>query len=98
MTLADWRDIAVIIIVVCFFIQTLVVIVLVSILIKVAMELKVKMEAVLASTRSTMQNISGTATFVGDRVANPLIKGLGFVSGLKKTVRILSGFRRKKGR
>ncbi len=98
MTLADWRDIAVIILVVFFTVQTLVVIALVAILVKVAMELRDRMDTILASTQSTMQNISGTATFVGDKVASPIIKGISFAYGVKRTVGTLSGLGRKNGR
>lgn len=98
MSLADFRDIAVIALAVFFTVQTMVIIILVSFLIKLALEIRGKADAILTSTQATVQNINGTASFVGDKVASPIIKGISFATGVKRTVGTLAGLTRKNGR
>ncbi|MBI2863905.1 MAG: hypothetical protein HYX94_05020 [Chloroflexi bacterium] len=93
-----WRDLAIIVLALFFFVQTVVVIALVSILVKVAMDVRAKTDSILSTTQSTMQNISGTATFVGDKVASPLIKSISFAYGVRKGIGVLAGIGRKNGR
>ena len=98
MSLADLRDIAVIILAAFFIVQTVAVIVLAIILIKLMMEVRDKADSILMSTQRTVQGINGTANFVGDTVAKPIIRGISFASGVRRTVRALAGNSRRERR
>lgn len=54
---------------------------------------------VLASTRETVDNVTGTTRFVGDKVVTPIIRVISIVSGVRRGVAVFSGLtgRRRQG-
>lgn len=97
MTLADFRDWAIVILAAFVLVQTLLVIILVAVLIRLSLSLKTKAEPIFDMTRQTLGDVSGTTRFIADRVVKPVIGTVGFLVGARKMVGWLVGFRGRKG-
>ncbi len=91
MSMAEIRDIAIIVVGVLAIILILLMIALTALLL-------VKVGPILDSAKGTLSNVRGTSTFVSDMAVKPIVRTLGFASGVRKAVGvILSLTRRKKG-
>lgn len=51
----------------------------------------------LRSARQTVDSIRGTTSFVADTAVAPVIRVYGAVSGVRRFLSVLSGFRRRRG-
>jgi hypothetical protein len=51
----------------------------------------------LRSARQTVESIRGTTSFVADTAVAPVIRVYGAVTGVRRFLSVLSGFRRRRG-
>ena len=51
----------------------------------------------LTSARQTVQKVQGTASFVGESAASPIIRVYGIVAGTRRAIAVLSGLAGKGG-
>ena len=52
----------------------------------------------LRSARQTVDSIRGTTSFVADTAVAPVIRVYGIVSGVRRFLSVLSGFKKRRGR
>ena len=52
----------------------------------------------LRSARQTVDSIRGTTSFVADTAVAPVIRVYGMVSGVRRFLGVLSGFKKRRGR
>jgi hypothetical protein len=52
----------------------------------------------LRSARQTVDSIRGATSFVADTAVAPVIRVYGIVSGVRRFLSVLSGFRKRRGR
>lgn len=57
--------------------------------------LKNEIRPIIDSTQETVGTVRGTASFVGDHLAKPMIEASSYASGVRQAVRALRSFRRK---
>jgi hypothetical protein len=55
------------------------------------------MQPTLRSARQTVDSIRGTTSFVADTAVAPVIRVYGAVTGVRRFLSVLSGFRRRRG-
>lgn len=55
--------------------------------------LQEEVNPLLDTTRSTLKQVQGTATFIGENAVKPVVKVYGTVAGAKRAVGVLSGIR-----
>lgn len=84
MTLADIRDLAIIILAVIMAVQSLVMLVAGLVVIRVALGLRPQLEDILANVRRTAADIRGTVRFTGDQVVRPIIRTAAVIAGVRK--------------
>ena len=46
----------------------------------------------MTSARETVQKVQGTASFVGESAASPIIRVYGIVAGTRRAISVLGGF------
>jgi hypothetical protein len=46
---------------------------------------------ILSLSQDSVNNVNGTVRFAGDTVARPIIKGLSFIAGARRTISIFTG-------
>ncbi len=90
MTLAEIRDLAIIILAVIMTLQSLVMLVAGLVVIRVALGLKPRVEDILANAQRTAADIRGTVRFTSDQVARPIIRTLAVVAGVRKGSAVLA--------
>ncbi|MBI2303949.1 MAG: hypothetical protein HYU86_04290 [Chloroflexi bacterium] len=91
MTLAQLRDLAIVLFAILG-IFTLAVFLVLSLIIFD------RLRRILELGQSTMGNLQGTTSFVSELVVKPIIKGVSFVSGVRRGIGVIAGFSRRKGR
>jgi hypothetical protein len=52
----------------------------------------------LRSARQTVDGIRGTTSFVADTAVAPVIRVYGIVSGIRRFLSVITGFRKRRGR
>jgi gas vesicle protein len=55
-------------------------------------------QPVLRSARQTVDSIRGTTSFVADTAVAPVIRVYGIVSGVRRFLSVLTGFRKRRSR
>lgn len=81
MTLAELRDLAIIVLAVIMGIQSLVMLIAGLVVLRVALDLKPRVEDVLSNVQRTAADVRGTIRFTTDRVMRPVIRTAAIVAG-----------------
>ncbi len=97
--LADWRDIVIIaagmltlIAMLAILIVTIVLGLATRALIgKVRRMLSEEVSPLIGSAQQTVHNVRGTATFVGEKAAGPIIRVYGIVAGARRAAAVITG-------
>lgn len=92
---ATIRDIAIIILAIESIVIGALLVILVVQVYRLVRLLKNEIEPILDSTQETVGAVRGTATFVGDHLAKPMIEVSSYASGVRQAMRTLRSFRRK---
>ncbi|TAK27726.1 MAG: hypothetical protein EPO21_23630 [Chloroflexota bacterium] len=90
MTLADLRDIFIIIIGVLLVIQSLLLIVLIAVFIRLALALRKEIHPLIEAATGTVRNVQGTSLVFGETIVKPLIATSAFFAGVRRGVSVLS--------
>jgi len=90
MTLADIRDLAIIVLAVIMALQSLVMLVAGLVVIRVALDLRPRVEEILANAQRTAADIRGTVRFTTDQVARPVIRTVAVIAGVRKGTAVLA--------
>ncbi len=102
--LADWRDV-IIIAVGSLSIIAVVAILVVTVVIGFAMRalivrarrlLNDEVSPLIGSAQQTVHTVKGTATFVSEKAASPIIRVYGVVSGARRAVAVITGITRRR--
>lgn len=91
MTLQDVRDIAIVILALFGLVQLGLVVVVTLVVYKKVKPLITSAKQVLDTAQGAMNNVQGTAVFVSETAVSPLIRALGFVSGVKAAAGRMAG-------
>ncbi len=91
------RDWAIVVLAALAVVQTLLIIALVLVLLRVTLLIKGKIGPVLDSARDTLGNVQGTSSFVSDTLVKPIIKVTSFTTGVRKALAIITRLSRPKG-
>ncbi|MCH7698254.1 MAG: hypothetical protein IH865_04890 [Chloroflexi bacterium] len=102
--LADWRDVIVIavgsltlLVLVAILVFTVVLGLLArSLLGTVRRVLNDDVSPLISSARETVHTVKGTATFVSEKAASPIIRVYGVVSGARRAVAVITGITRRR--
>ncbi len=84
MTLAELRDLAIIILAVIMGIQSLVMLVAGLVVIRLALDLKPRLEELLTNAQRTAAEVRGTVRFTTDQLLRPVIRTAAVVSGVRR--------------
>ncbi len=90
MTLADIRDLAIIVLAVIMALQSLVMLVAGLVMIRTAASLKPRVEDILTNAQRTAADIRGTVRFTSDQVARPIIRTIAVIAGVRKGGAVLA--------
>lgn len=85
------RDVAIIILAMVALLQVLIILILAVMVYK-------KLSPVLDNVRVATNNVKGTTTFLSEAVVKPVIGMVGFAVGARRTLSVLTGFRKPRGR
>jgi hypothetical protein len=105
-TLADWRDITII---VCGFFFIILLILLItftfvlgtagrSLLSNIQNVLRTEVSPLLSSARQAVQNVRGTTTFVSESTVRPIIRTYGLIARFRRALAVLLGLVKRTGR
>ena len=89
-SLADIRDIVIIVVGVLLVIQSLLFIVLIAVLIRLALALRQELRPLIEAATGTVRAVQGTSVVVGESIARPLIATSAFFVGVRRGVSVLS--------
>jgi len=89
-SLADLRDIFIIIIGVLLVVQSIMLIVLIAVLIRLALALRQELRPLIIAATSAVRNVQGTSLVVGESIVKPLIATSAFFAGVRRGVSVLS--------
>ncbi|MBI2912081.1 MAG: hypothetical protein HYY05_08050 [Chloroflexi bacterium] len=99
MTLAGFRDVAIIVLATLAVVQTLLIIVLAVVLLRTTMLLRGKAADLLDRSTRTVGTVESTVSVVSDVVLKPLARMVGAVSGVRRVMAVLTGIsHRRRGR
>ena len=91
MTLQELRDIAIVVLTLFGLVQLGLMVVVTLVVYKKVAPLIDRVKQVLDTVQGTMNNVQGTAIFVSETAVSPLIRALGFVSGVKAAAGRMAG-------
>ncbi len=100
MSLADLRDIFIIIVGALLVVQTLLLIVLIIVLIRLARTLQREVHPLIETATAAVRNVQGTSLVMGETIVKPLIATSAFFAGVRRGASVLadSMLRRKETR
>lgn len=84
MTLAELRDLAIIVLAVIMGIQSLVMLIAGLVVLRVALGLKPRVEDVLTNAQRAAADVRGTIRFTTDRIIRPMIRTAAIVAGARR--------------
>ncbi len=90
MLLETLRDLAIIVLAVLALVQVLIVLIIAIMIYK-------KLSPVLDNVRVATNNVKGTTSFMSETVVKPVIGIVSFALGARRTLSVLTGFRKPKG-
>ena len=97
MSLADIRDVFVIIVGILLVVQSVLIIVLLVVLIRLALALRQDIRPLIEAATSTVRTVQGTSLVVGQSIARPFIATSAFFAGVRRGASVLANavFKRK---
>src|SRR5438445_5206082 len=95
MGLGDWRDVAIIVLAIINFIQSLLIIAILAVAAWQAWRAWLKVRPVLDNVQVIGRNAQATTIMVSDYVVKPVIAIASFAIGVQRTISALTGGRRK---
>ncbi len=98
MTLADLRDLAIVVLATLAMVQTLLIIVLAVVLLRTTIMLRGKASDLLERSTRTVGTVESAVGIVSDVVLKPLARMVGAVSGVRKVMAVLTGITKRRKR
>lgn len=90
MSLADFRDIAIVFLAVLAIFQL-------TLLLVITLSLYRKVGPFLDSAKGVIDNVQGTTAFIAETTVHPLIRVLSFIAGMRKAGGTVAKFVKRKG-